>query len=194
MATKPANQLQDLPVGVTLESAPHGICRWRWPLPEQLPRVSVIIPTRNGLAHLRPCIESPVQHTRYPNIEIMVMDNQSDDPDTLAYFGYITREYGVRVIARDHPFNYSAINNAGVREATGELICLLNNDTEVINPQWLDEMVSHLLRPGVGIVGQGSSTAMAGSSMRAMPSGRVAAPIIFTVGWPPMNPATSAGR
>ncbi|WJT03720.1 glycosyltransferase family 2 protein [Leclercia adecarboxylata] len=148
-----ANQLQDLPVGVTLESAPHGICRWRWPLPEQLPRVSVIIATRNGLAHLRPCIESLVQHTRYPNIEIMVMDNQSDDPDTLAYFGYITQEYGVRVIAWDHPFNYSAINNAGVREATGELICLLNNDTEVINPQWLDEMVSHLLRPGVGIVG-----------------------------------------
>ncbi len=59
----------------------------------------------------------------------------------------------MRVIAWDHPFNYSAINNAGVREATGELICLLNNDTEVINPLWLDEMVSHLLRPGVGIVG-----------------------------------------
>lgn len=133
---------------MTLESALHGICRWRWPLPAELPRVSVIIPTAMAW-HLRPCIESLVQLTRYPNIEIMVMDNQSDDPETLAYFDHINREYGVRVIAWDRPFNYSAINNAGVREATGELICLLNNDTEVINPLWLDEMVSHLLRPGV---------------------------------------------
>ncbi|MRT56174.1 glycosyltransferase [Enterobacteriaceae bacterium RIT693] len=148
-----ASMPQNLPVGVTLEPAPHGICRWRWPLPAELPRVTVIVPTRNGLAHLRPCIESLVQHTRYPNIEIMVMDNQSDDAETLAYFGHITRKYGVRVIAWDRPFNYSAINNAGVHEATGSLICLLNNDTEVINPLWLDEMVSHLLRPGIGVVG-----------------------------------------
>ncbi len=59
----------------------------------------------------------------------------------------------MRVISYDHPFNYSAINNSAVIQASGELICLLNNDTEVMNPNWLDEMVSHLLRPGVGVVG-----------------------------------------
>lgn len=142
-----------LPPGVTVESTPHGICRWRWPLPAQLPQVSVIIPTRNGITHLRPCIESLVHQTRYPNIDIMVMDNQSDDADTLAYFTHITQAYGVRVIPYNHPFNYSAINNTAVNEAKGELICLLNNDTEVIGTDWLDEMVSHLLRPGVGVVG-----------------------------------------
>lgn len=143
----------DLFPGVTISPAPHGICHWRWPLPAQLPRVSVIIPTRNGLAHLKPCIDSLVQQTRYPNVEILVMDNQSDEADTLAYFAHIAQEYGVRVIAYDHPFNYSAINNSAVNQASGELICLLNNDTEIMSPDWLDEMVSHLLRPGVGVVG-----------------------------------------
>ncbi len=148
-----AQETDSLPPGVTVSPAHHGICRWHWPLPDPLPQVSVIIPTRNGLAHLRPCIESLVQQTRYPNIEILVMNNQSDEADTLAYLAYITQEYGVRVISYDHPFNYSAINNSAVIQASGELICLLNNDTEVMNPNWLDEMVSHLLRPGVGVVG-----------------------------------------
>ncbi|MGY3885418.1 glycosyltransferase family 2 protein [Aeromonas aquatica] len=148
-----AQASQVVPSGVTLSPAPHGICRWHWPLPAQLPRVSIIIPTRNGVAHLKPCIDSLVQQTRYPNLEILVMDNQSDEADTLAYLTHATQEYGVRVIPYDHPFNYSAINNSAVNQASGELICLLNNDTEIMNPDWLDEMVSHLLRPGVGVVG-----------------------------------------
>lgn len=142
-----------LPSGVMIEVAPHGICRWRWPLPTQLPLVSVIIPTRNGLAHLRPCIESLIHKTHYANMDVMVMDNQSDDVETLAYLAHIEQAYGVRVISYDQPFNYSAINNLAVSKARGDLICLLNNDTEVISTDWLDEMVSHLLRPGVGVVG-----------------------------------------
>lgn len=148
-----ARHLSAFPAGVAVEAASHGICRWRWPLPETLPQVSVIIPTRNGLTHLKACIESVAQQTRYPNIEIVVMDNQSDDVATLTYLEQISSDYAARVIRWDKPFNYSAINNAAVREATGELVCLLNNDTEVINPLWLDEMVSHVLRPGVGVVG-----------------------------------------
>ena len=74
--------------------------------------VSVVIPTRNGLAHLKPCIDSLVRQTRYPNLEILVMDNQSDEVDTLAYLAHAAQEYGVRVIPYDHPFNYSAINNS----------------------------------------------------------------------------------
>lgn len=142
-----------LPAGVKIEAAPHGICRWHWPLPTQLPLVSVIIPTRNGVAHLRPCIESLIHKTQYANMDVMVMDNQSDDEETLAYLAHIEQVYGVRVIAYDQPFNYSAINNLAVSQARGDLVCLLNNDTEVISSDWLDEMVSHLLRPGIGVVG-----------------------------------------
>lgn len=142
-----------LPSGVTVEAAPHGVCRWHWPLPSKLPQVSVIIPTRNGLEHLQPCIESLVHKTRYEHIEVLVVDNQSNDADTLAYLTFIEQAYGVRVISYDKPFNYSAINNLAVSEARGDVICLLNNDTEVISSDWLNEMVSHLLRPGVGIVG-----------------------------------------
>lgn len=148
-----AQASQIVPSGVTVSPAPHGICRWHWPLPTQLPRISVIIPTRNGVAHLKPCIDSLVQRTRYPDLEILVIDNQSDEADTLAYLAHATQEYGVRVITYDHPFNYSAINNTAVSQASGELICLLNNDTEIMSPNWLEEMVSHLLRPGVGVVG-----------------------------------------
>jgi len=148
-----AKASQVVPSGVTISPAPHGICRWHWPLPARLPRISVIIPTRNGVAHLKPCIDSLVKRTRYPNLEILVMDNQSDEVDTLTYLAHVTQEYGVRVIPYDHPFNYSAINNAAVSQASGELICLLNNDTEVMSSSWLEEMVSHLLRPGVGVVG-----------------------------------------
>ncbi len=142
-----------VPSGVMLSSAPHGICRWHWPLPAQLPRVSVIIPTRNGLAHLKPCIDSLIKLTRYPNLEILVVDNQSDEAETLAYLARIRQEHGVRVIPYDHPFNYSAINNLAASQASGELICLLNNDTEIMTADWLEEMVSQLLRPRVGIVG-----------------------------------------
>ncbi|MGL6472918.1 glycosyltransferase family 2 protein [Aeromonas caviae] len=81
------------------------------------------------------------------------MDNQSDEADTLAYLAHAAQEYGVRVIPYDHPFNYSAINNAAVGQASGELICLLNNDTEVMSPSWLEEMVSHCLRSEIGCVG-----------------------------------------
>lgn len=138
---------------VEVKPGAHGVCQLLWPLPKVRPLVSIIIPTRNGLAHLRPCIESLVHKTRYGRFEILVMDNQSDDPDTLAYFQSITNSYDVRVIRHDHPFNYSSINNEGVHQAQGEIICLLNNDTEVITHTWLDEMVAQLLRPGVGIVG-----------------------------------------
>ncbi|VED24653.1 putative carnitine operon oxidoreductase [Escherichia coli] len=85
-----------LPSGVSIEAAPHGVCRWRWPLPAQLPLVSVIIPTRNGIAHLRPCIESLIQKTQYANMEVIVMDNQSDEEETLAYLAHIEQVYGIR--------------------------------------------------------------------------------------------------
>lgn len=124
----------------------------QWPLPAKLPRVSIIVPTRDQYKLLHACIEGLLKNTRYPDMEIIVVDNQSNDLETLAYLKTIQNR-GVRVIAHPYPFNYSTINNRAASIATGELICLLNNDIEIIEQGWLKEMVTQLYRPGVGAVG-----------------------------------------
>ena len=127
--------------------------RVRYALPRHLPLVSLIIPTRNGLKLLKQCIESILAKTTYPNYEILIVDNGSDDLATLRYLKALTQDDRIRVLRDDLPFNYSALNNAAVKVARGELIGLINNDIEVISPEWLSEMVSHALRPEVGAVG-----------------------------------------
>lgn len=121
-------------------------------LPERPPRVSIIIPTRDGVDLLRRCIESIERKTSYPDFELIIVDNQSTDARALAYFEELAGR-GVRVLKYDAPFNYSAINNLAAREARGELLAFLNNDLEVITPEWLSEMASHALRSEVGAVG-----------------------------------------
>jgi GT2 family glycosyltransferase len=116
-----------------------------------LPPVSVIIPTRNRVNLLRTCITG-LRATRYPDIEIIVANNDSDDPDTLAYLGTLAEE-GVTIVDQPGPFNYSAINNNAVALARGELICLMNNDIEVLSPDWLATMATQAMRPEVGAVG-----------------------------------------
>lgn len=122
-------------------------------LPADLPLVSIIIPTRNGLTLLKQCIDSVLEKTSYKNYEIIVVDNGSDDVDTLRYLEKISKEPGFIVIRDDSPFNYSRLNNKAVELANGEIIALLNNDIEVISPDWLSVMVAHALRPDVGAVG-----------------------------------------
>jgi O-antigen biosynthesis protein len=113
------------------------------------PLVSIIIPTRDREAMLRNCIDSIERATRYRNYEILVIDNRSIAPDALAYLASLKH----RVLRYEHDFNYSAINNLAVQAARGEAIVLLNNDTEVISPDWLEEMLGHLHQNGVGVVG-----------------------------------------
>ena len=127
--------------------------RIRYSLPDTPPLVSLIIPTRNGLVLLRKCVESILQKTTYPNYEILIVDNGSDDPATLEYFIDLKAEARVRVVRDDRPFNYSALNNAAAKLARGEVLGLLNNDLKVISPEWLSEMVSIALQPGRGAVG-----------------------------------------
>lgn len=127
--------------------------RIRYALPADPPRVSVIIPTRNGLRLLERCLGSLRRLTDYPRYEILVIDNQSDDPAVVAYLRRLARDGVARVLRYDAPFNYAAINNFAVAEAAGEILCLLNNDTEIISPDWLTEMTSHALRPEIGAVG-----------------------------------------
>jgi len=127
--------------------------RVRYDLPETLPLVSLIIPTRNGLHLIRQCINSILDKTTYTNYEILIVDNGSDDPETLHYFNSLSNDARIRVLRDDSPFNYSALNNAAVLQARGELLGLVNNDIEVISPDWLSEMVSLALQPAIGTVG-----------------------------------------
>lgn len=116
-----------------------------------LPSVSVIVPTRNRVDLLRTCLDG-IMATDYPEIEVIVMDNDSDDSETLSYLaGLDSVRY--RVLRHEGAFNYSAINNRAVAEARGRLICLLNNDIEVIEPRWLVTLADQALRPEVGAVG-----------------------------------------
>ena len=121
-------------------------------LPSPAPKVTVVIPTRNAEALLRVSVGSLLARSTYPNFEIVVVNNRSDDAGTLKYFEEIKRA-GVRVLDYDAPFNFSAVNNFAVRETGGDLLAFLNNDLEVIAPDWLEEMAAQAIRPEIGCVG-----------------------------------------
>jgi GT2 family glycosyltransferase len=130
-----------------------GHSRVRYALPAPAPLVSLIVPTRDALHHLRACVESVLAKSSYRNFELLVVDNQSAEPDTLRYLAELQTRPQVRVLNYALPFNFSAINNFAAGQARGEALCLLNNDTEVITPDWLEEMLAHLVQPDVGVVG-----------------------------------------
>jgi len=130
-----------------------GNFRVSYALPVPLPKISLIIPTRDGLHLLRRCVDSILTLTTYDNYEIVIVDNQSRDPATLQYLRDVVADSRVKVIAYDQPFNYSALNNYAVRQTHGELIGLINNDIEVISPDWLQEMAGHAMRSEIGAVG-----------------------------------------
>lgn len=135
-----------------IETVGHGY-RARYDLPAPAPLVSLIIPTRNAALLVRQCVDSISTLTRYPNYEIILVDNGSDEFESIEYFDTLSRRPGFRVLRDDGEFNYSALNNGAVRVCSGDLVALVNNDIEVISPDWLSEMVSLALQPGVGAVG-----------------------------------------
>ncbi len=137
----------------TVSVVKGGHMRVRFALPAPVPRVSIIVPTRNRADLLRRCIDSVRRLTTYPDYEILVVDNDSDDPATLDLLAQRRDSGAIRVLPHHGAFNYSAINNAAVAQARGEVLCLLNNDIEVISSDWLEEMVSLACRPGTGAVG-----------------------------------------
>jgi GT2 family glycosyltransferase len=140
---------------VTITGSPAGaIYRRIYPLPPDPPLVSIIIPTKDGISLLRPCVESIFAKTTYPNYEVLIVDNNSRERATIEYFEELARRVStVRVLPFKGAFNYSAVNNFAVSEARGSITALLNNDIVVITPGWLEEMVSHAIRPEIGAVG-----------------------------------------
>jgi glycosyltransferase involved in cell wall biosynthesis len=135
---------------ITDSGSPHYRVRYALPDP---PLVTVIIPTRDRLDLLKRCVEGLLNDTDYPNVEIMIVDNESSEPVTLDYFSSLRQHESVRIVEYKGTFNYSSINNFAVNLANGEVICLLNNDTEIMHADWLFEMVSHAVRSEIGAVG-----------------------------------------
>ncbi len=127
--------------------------RVRFEVPSPPPRVSIVIPTRNAPALIRECVSRILGQTDYPSYEILIVDNRSDDPEVLAYFESLKSNGRVRILRDDRPFNFSALCNLAVGKTDANIIGLVNNDTKVITPEWLTEMVSLAMQPGVGAVG-----------------------------------------
>lgn len=129
----------------------HGAVRVRWE-PVERPVVSVLVPTRHNEALMGPLLDS-LRRTAYPDWELVVVDNggRSDEHERF----YAERASGIdhRVIWWDEPFNFGSVNNAAAAEARGEVLVLLNDDTVVHSPDWLDELVGWLAVPGIGTVG-----------------------------------------
>lgn len=117
------------------------------------PHVSIIIPFRDKVDLLEKCLLSIKQKTLYQNYTIILVNNSSSQAETLAFLQSIASQPKVRVIEYNKEFNYSAINNFAVRHADTELVLFLNNDTEIITPEWLDEMVAKMQNDSVGVVG-----------------------------------------
>lgn len=130
-----------------------GTYRVRYPIPAPAPKVTVIIPTRDGGLLLKKCILSIFDGTTYENLEIVVVDNQSKDRETVDFLQSLSLRGNVTVLKYDFPFNYSAINNFAEKHASGDVLCFLNDDVEAIESDWLKEMISHALRPDIGAVG-----------------------------------------
>jgi len=130
-----------------------GFLRLRHPLPDPLPLVSIVIPTRDRKDLLEACVNSLDRATSYPNKEIIILDNDSAEPETKAYFASLCQRSDIHIVAAPGPFNYPRLINLGASHARGELLMTLNNDIEAFEPDWLNEMVRQVSRPGVGLVG-----------------------------------------
>ena len=131
-----------------------GTCHVKWTLPEEPPLVSILIPSKDHTDDLETCLHSLYSRTFYENFEVIIIENNSTDPATFAYYKTLPRRYErCRVVEYRGGFNFSRINNFGRKYAAGKLLLLLNNDVEILNGEWLAEMVGEVTQPGVGICG-----------------------------------------
>jgi len=144
-----------------------GICKIKWHI-DSNPKVSIIIPTTGKIDLLVPCVSSILEKTSYTNFELIFLDNgRGQHPDGIAFL----RENDIKVIERNEPFNWSRLNNIGAKNSDGELLLFLNDDIEVINANWLEELVRQATRPSIGAVG----------SLLLYPDGRIQHAGVFLV-------------
>ncbi|OQY34963.1 MAG: hypothetical protein B6243_05165, partial [Anaerolineaceae bacterium 4572_5.2] len=137
--------------GAQVSQSQFGIIRVQWP--HNQPKVSIIIPTKNNAKLLLACLSSIFDKTTYQNYEIILIDNNSTEAAALHYLGLLKRDSRVKIIEYSGQFNYSEANNLGVQQADGDVFVFLNNDTEILDGSWLDDLVGWAVQPHVGVVG-----------------------------------------
>ncbi|GEB36228.1 hypothetical protein GLI01_02630 [Gluconacetobacter liquefaciens] len=153
----------------------QGTISIRYPLPDPTPHVSIIVPTRDRANLLSNCIEGILYRTDYPSVEVIIVDNGSTSDESLNLLNRLSMEPRVKIISSPGPFNYAKLINGGVMASTGDILVLLNDDIEVIGSDWLTEMVTQAIRPGIGAVG----------AKLLYPDRRVQhAGIVLGIGWP----------
>lgn len=129
-----------------------GVYRIRYVIKGE-PLVSILIPNKDHALDLKKCIDSIIQNTTYQNWEIIIIENNSTQQETFSCYKELEKDPRIRVIYWEQGFNYAAINNFAARQAHGEYLLLLNNDVEIISPDWIEEMLMLAQRDDVGIVG-----------------------------------------
>lgn len=117
------------------------------------PRISIIIPTKDKVHLLQRCVAIIHERSSYKNYELIIVDNHSKNPVTIDYLTFVQQKGICKVISFNEPFNYAKMNNFAVQQAEGEYLLFLNNDTEVISPDWLEELLSYAQQKHIGAVG-----------------------------------------
>jgi len=135
----------------------QGLCpqtrRIHWPIASQEPKVSILIPSKDRSDLLERCLNGIYESSDYSNFEVIVIDHQSNEEDALELLEKIDKRDDTRVLEFEGNFNFSSMNNIAAESSTGDFLCLLNNDIEVISNDWIQELVSHASREHVGVVG-----------------------------------------
>ena len=130
----------------------YGFYRVTYPV-QGNPLVSIIIPNKDAREDLEKCVNSILTKSTYKNFEILIVENNSTSSEIFDYYKKLSQNPRVRLLRWKHPFNYSAINNYAAGKAKGEYLLFLNNDTEIITPEWIEEMLGFCQRKDTGIVG-----------------------------------------
>ena len=117
------------------------------------PLVSILIPNKDQKDTLKQCLDSVFSKTAYANYEVIIIENNSQEKETWEYYEELKQRDNVKIVTWESGFNYSAINNSGEKSSSGEYLLFLNNDVEVINPHWMEELLGNCQRKEVGIVG-----------------------------------------
>lgn len=138
--------------GVVEKGKSSGLYRIKYKIRGN-PLVSIIIPTKDKVSYLKCCIRSIHKRTAYNNYEIIIIDTGSQKKETLNYYKKLKNNSNIRFLKWKKEFNFAAVNNFGVKVTKGKYILFLNNDTEVINSEWLEAMLEHAQRKEVGAVG-----------------------------------------
>jgi len=136
-----------------VETKDYYVYDARYPINPEKVRVSIIIPTKDKVELLEPCVRSILEKTVYPNYEIIIMNNNSVEIETLEWFKKVSSNEHIRIVNAPYQFNWSKLNNHGIREATGDVFIFLNNDTLVISGDWLERLSEKAIREDAGTVG-----------------------------------------